>query len=424
METAIMGAGSSAIVFGLFFLLLLGPALWLPSFLRWRIRTQSHRVRGLAAVIGEPGARLCYIGMGVFVSLIGIGYIISGATTVIASINPGQPQKGAAGKGKPQPAVAVIPPTRVLSGVNGVAHGLVFSPDGARLMNSGKKFQLWNLDTGTLEPGLDTSDVLHLRLVQAMTPSSNYQFVAVAFGNGTIHQEQGAVGRFDWNSPLECATHLVPYSPESVAISFDGRYALATSIEHYGRTVFAGFSLVDFQEGKVHEITEVDGAVHASFLPDTYQAVIARTEGRIVVYDAESRTLIREIEPPQLQRIGQCLGIGVSSDGQYAITCNNDGQHRLWDLQAGTHVERTSDKGTGRRIVFLAGNDSYAISRFTSLAIDVYDRATGELIRTLSEPSESGNAGIYALTVSPDGKTIAATTQERCIVWDIAADAL
>ena len=116
------------IVLGCLFLLLIGPALWVPSMFAWRFRTENRRVRMLSQFIGTTGAQLLYIGLGVFVSLVGLGFI---ATSFPAKSGGSQMQATA--------------PTHVLTDFGSpVIKGLLFSPDGKRLVTGEYGLRVWD----------------------------------------------------------------------------------------------------------------------------------------------------------------------------------------------------------------------------------------------------------------------------------------
>ena len=400
----------SAIALGLLFVLLIGPAIWLPSLLGWRLfRTQSARRRGVAAILGDQTARWLYVGLGGLVTLVGCGFICSGAMGLLLGDKP---------RGSHVPGRSELPelqPTYVLSDFEDSNPKPVFSPDGTRLLTGGSKLQVWDVATGSLQEDLFLPPVHHSGMtyrVNQMAAAHSYVVLSL-FGNDP------ALSYWDWKEDTRNLTVVpIPIKPTALAMSADGRYAIALENYPFGsdemRQRRVSFVMVDFQQQMVYELPEPRiGGV--AFLGQSNEAVLASPQG-LHVLDAATRQIVRTIDPPDGQDWRGCLDLSVSADGQHAVACDRQALW-VWDLSAGQLVQRLPlAERFADEVELSADGRTFVTSGFVDDgALGVWQRA-GLRPRQVLVPRDEEEAPYISLAISPHARYVAAMQRGRCLL--------
>jgi WD40 repeat protein len=122
---------------------------------------------------------------------------------------------------------------------------------------------------------------------------------------------------------------------------------------------------------------------------------------------------------------GAVYRVAYSPDGRLLATAGSDNLIRIWDATTGALVTALSGHGSGLAAGLFPGTMDVAFSpdgdRLVSAGSDglakVWDVATGAELMTLTGHTDS----IHSLAWSPDGRTIATTSDEddtSVIIWD------
>jgi WD40 repeat protein len=409
------------IALGLLFLVVIGPAIWVPSLLMARFRAENRRVRALAALIGSSGARAVYIGIGALVSLIGVWFIVLGISSGRA------PRSKLVAIAQKQQLVTTEVSRSIALPDGGVINGVAFSPDGQRLLVAGRSLAVCDPATGAVLQAVDLAKLKAPSTTQidALAASPDGEWIAVGFGNGTTLSSAGAIGRVRWDN-LEQIDLLETGKTGvgGVAMSSDGRWAMALPFHGMGRGELPPALTADFEHGDLMFVGSVNQVAEAAFLPNRPVAVLGRADGRIALIDLERSPggeLIGEGASPPRQDRGECGGIAVSADGRFAVTCHvnrGDESIRLWDLSDQSLVYYHELASAPSTVAFPPQADLIAVGSVMEGGITLHDRITGEPMRVL-KPPEGERSGIRSIAFSPDGKRIAAASGKRCIVWNL-----
>jgi RNA polymerase sigma factor (sigma-70 family) len=215
---------------------------------------------------------------------------------------------------------------------------IALSPDGGLLATGARtgKIQVWDLKTG------QSSSLKGHRgevLCLAFTPDGKQ----LLSGSGTIlpatpegaTTDENTIKVWDVQSGKEVrALGKLPYRPESLAVSANGKLA-ASNVIYLDNT---GLPLWDLAAGKeVRRLGPMDGnPSQVAFSPDGKWLAVARgqiypeTGGSVVLFDTatwkEARTLRGHV-----QRI---TALAFSADGRYLVTGSWDSSALVWDLAA------------------------------------------------------------------------------------------
>jgi len=250
--------------------------------------------------------------------------------------------------------------------------------------------------------------------VQVITSSNGHDFVAVGFGSGSTTGIEGTIGRTRWDTLDQLDVQQISYSPNSLAISSDGRYALAAPIFHDDLTKVTDFCIVDFDRQEVDVPAEPPRVIQVAFRGKDHVAVLGCDSARLAIYDVDARKLVAIILPPRKQPRGECRALAVSSDGQFAITCHaNQGDFsiRLWDLEKRACVYWRELPGSASKVDIAAGDRWFATGGFMDRVIGVWHCDSGRPFQILTTPTDRGN-GINAIAISPKADLVALGREE------------
>ena len=192
----------------------------------------------------------------------------------------------------------------------------------------------------------------------------------------------------------------------ALAISPDGRIVLTGSFDYTAR-------LWDFvEQNEVAELNEHLGPVNAvAFLPDGRRALTVSDDRSAILWDLESSTLLRRFNGHQ----AKVMAVAVSRDGALAATGSWDRTLRLWNAATGELV-RTIPQPSNVNAVAFGARGKVVVSGAHDGALRVWNTASGAFIGIL----EGHDWGVTQIAVSPDGtRLLSASTDETVRLWDL-----
>jgi len=152
-----------------------------------------------------------------------------------------------------------------------------------------------------------------------------------------------------------------------------------------------------------------------AFSKDGSQVVSGGCDGKLSWWEAAAETppLIRSIEAHQ----GWIRTLDVSPDGKLLASGGNDNQVRLWNLADGTLVREFNGHARHVYCVAFHPNGEFLLSGDLTGSLRQWDVASGKEMRSFDAKvlhSYNGGqkvdfGGIRAISVSPDGKWLAAS---------------
>ncbi len=314
---------------------------------------------------------------------------------------------------------------RSLEGHSDRIESLAFSPDGKTLATGGLglagNVALWDIPSGGLVRSLRPP----LREAPVRAPEDETE---KAVGNLTemfkkldmLDWQITSVqtewkGRRDSSGSLQQIMAGLEGTLRPVAFSPDGHLLLTGSLDRF-------IYMWDARDGSLRRtLTAHSGLVRAIALsPDGTRFASAGEDKNIKVWNASNGYQLGRIDGAHS---GPIRALIFSPDGKsLASSASGDRATKLWNT-SGWALVRTIDSG---------GSDSLAFSPdgrwlyTASSDVQVWDIATGRLVRTLGEKSLS----LTSLALSPDGRLLAGGTSGEgsahmaVLLWDTASGAL
>jgi WD40 repeat protein len=295
---------------------------------------------------------------------------------------------------------------------------VAFSPDG-RWIASGSNdstIKLWDRASGRLLRTLagHTKQIVGLRI----TP--NGKFVVSQSKDNTAKVWDAATGQVT-RTITNLQNGNYDYIGDGIAISGDGNWLFSHSVEAIRR--------IDLASGAVQRAFAKPG-VSASWQrfalsPDDrviaaahYGAVGApATEysgSQVKLLDAATGKLIRALGTHS--RKETVTTVAFAPDGRMVAAGGNDGTAQVWEVSTGRLLYTLRPSGTERMYWIKFSPDSRLIATSGSAGLDIWESATGKLIRR-----QSGSAD--ALDFSPDGSTLVVSTGNGIELFDASTGA-
>jgi WD40 repeat protein/DNA-binding SARP family transcriptional activator len=211
----------------------------------------------------------------------------------------------------------------------------------------------------------------------------------------------------------------IAVSPNSVAFSPDGRYALVGSGDAFGGTNARSLALWDLDSGQ--EVRHFEG--HRSILrsvalsPDGRTA-LSGSQGDygddLILWDVETGEQIRRFDTND-----DITSIVFSADGSRALTGSAFFSNMtLWDVATGQQIRRFEGH-TGLEYVFdvaFGPDEKTALSASGDGSLILWDLETGDIIRRFLGHDDM----VFSVHVSPDGRYVLSGAKDGAIIlWDI-----
>lgn len=147
------------------------------------------------------------------------------------------------------------------------------------------------------------------------------------------------------------------------------------------------------------------------FIPNS-DLVAALGEDDIVVRNWKTGELIGTVQRPTSESKNHSK-LAITSDGRHIAVGEEDGQVAIWNTADLSRHSLLRAPDAMRRLEFSPDGDLIARQSMTSIRL--LNAATGEVIRAF--PVESSSVAAF----SPDGKWLAADSENDIIVWDVAS---
>src|SRR5579884_897881 len=189
------------------------------------------------------------------------------------------------------------------------------------------------------------------------------------------------------------------------AFSPDGKILAAATGEDHNIYLF------DPANGKlIRKLPSLTGHVAEmiciAYSPDGRTLASGGVDGIILLREAATGKKLRQLQAPK----GSICSLVFSRDGADLFSAGGDSPIRVWDATAGKEKRRFSGPQIGATCLALSP-DGRNIASNGGGNVQLWDTATGKLIRPLTTQRNSENA-IKALAFSPDGKLLAAGSKD------------
>jgi WD40 repeat protein len=274
---------------------------------------------------------------------------------------------------------------------------------------------------------LGTGRLRHSNWISSLAFSPDGKLLASGGGDGLIRFWDAATG-----APRQVLSDLTGRVAE-VAFRPDG--ATLASTEWHSET--PSIRLWDVNTGAERLRCRRDGGLHnigggpVVFSPDGKTLASAEEMGQVVLWDAVTGKKIAELgrHDGTISCYPHVRQVAFAPDGRTLASCGWDGAVRLWDTlrhqplrvlrSADTAVSAIAFTPDGRRLVSGGGvrvpedpNDPVKDG-----AIRVWDVASGNQLFSLRDPDT--RIGFFSLALSPDGRTLAASSGGVSRLWDL-----
>jgi WD40 repeat protein/DNA-binding SARP family transcriptional activator len=288
-----------------------------------------------------------------------------------------------------------------------------FSPDG-RLALSGYSdgtLRLWNL-AGQVEFRRFATEGTPLAAV-AVSPDGRRLLTGDMTDVVTLWDvESGeAIRRFEGDA--------VAVSPNSIAFSPDGKYALVGSGDAFGGTETRSLVLWDLETGE--EIRRFEGhrfvLRSVAISPDGSTALAGSQsqmlgdEGELILWDLETGELIRRFDTTD-----DITSIAFSADGSRALASSAFLERAMvFDIASGEEILRPEGHTNMVFDVAFGPDERIALSASADGSIILWDVTTGKIIRRFLGHEDM----VWSVEVSPDGRYVLSGSMDGDIIlWD------
>jgi WD40 repeat protein len=298
-----------------------------------------------------------------------------------------------------------------MRGHTGWVVGAEISDDGELLVSGGadETVRLWDLD--------DASQIL---MVTEDADGSPLGFInGVAINPQKTHFASAGDDGFVyiWDRDGKEVARRV-FSPPAVRVDFDptGNRVLVVA----GGAAFI-WPWRDAEQPVVslsgHKISGRNRTIAGRFSPDGSRVVTGGQDGRVIVWDASTASVIAEMDGHK----GTVYDLAFSWDGTKIVSAGSDKTARIWDAETGEELRTLSGHESRLAAAAFSPDGTQVVTGTGGGTVGVWDVETGKNLAILRPHSEFVNAVAF----HPDGTTIVSASDDhtvrryQCVICDL-----
>lgn len=189
-------------------------------------------------------------------------------------------------------------------------------------------------------------------------------------------------------------------SPVNVAISSDGKYIAAASMD-------GTVSVWSVRMRRLRFLFSVPG-IYVHFSPDGKNIFIVQADGKLQAWEIFSEK--------EIQLSGQIEAISsldISPDGRRLVTVTNGNLPRVWDMKSGRELMSFRGHSDYVSFAYFSPNGSRILTASDDGTARIWSASTGAELLALQHDDWVWNAAF-----SPDGRRVVTSSGAQVFVWD------
>ena len=282
-------------------------------------------------------------------------------------------------------------------------YSVSFSADGSKVFSgsqcSPSILRIFNTDTGNVLWNYKLND--SIMCVQGAKLSSNGQKAAAI-------EELGNLLIFDYTTTpptLQNVVHLGVKNSYAVNFSPDGS---KVAIGNSNKKMF----IYDSGGALIHDVDAHQNWVYCIDWSKGEKIATGGDDALVKLWDT-SGNLIRTMTGHS----GGILGVKISPDGNYVVSCSKDKTVKVWDASNGTCLRTLVGHTANIKSVDISDDGNKIVSGGDDSTIKVWDINNGALLASFGIP-EAGS--IYSVDFSPNGRYVLTGTGNGDVqLWDM-----
>ncbi|NWF68064.1 MAG: WD40 repeat domain-containing protein [Chloroflexi bacterium] len=295
-------------------------------------------------------------------------------------------------------------PLRIFIGHEEVVTVAALNSDGTRLLSGDASgtVLLWDIGSGQVIARVKA----HNQYVGALAFSPDGQQALTGSDERTVRLWQVTAQGLRLQATLAGHDSAI----NSAAFSADGRRALSSDVN--GGVLLWDVARTD-NPGVFASLYMPSSVAYA---PDGRLAVTGSWENMLTLWDVRSGAALTS----WMGHSGQITSVAFTPDGTSIVSASFDGTAAVWDAQTQQERLRINVGGAIARAV-LSSDGARLLTGTLSGEVQLWDIASGELVRAFGEPSEF--LAISSVALSRDGQYVLSGSNDgRLWLWDMAAD--